>query len=198
MVDAITDRFPAASGPGQRRHLLRDHQPAAGGPGDRRRSATSCWSSGRPTRSNSRRLVETAERAGTPAYLVDGPEDIELGWLAGVEPIGITAGRVRAACVVVRPRLSSRRWPGLWPAVDITRTHRCAAASPSQIRPAQGGLEKLMTMPLRQSLRVGTYLMRQKLARQDKFPLLVELEPLFACNLKCAGCGKIQQPASPC
>jgi hopanoid biosynthesis associated radical SAM protein HpnH len=53
-----------------------------------------------------------------------------------------------------------------------------------------------MTMPLRQSLRVGSYLMRQKLARREKFPLIVELEPLFACNLKCAGCGKIQQPAS--
>ncbi|HEY2550021.1 MAG TPA: adenosyl-hopene transferase HpnH [Streptosporangiaceae bacterium] len=53
-----------------------------------------------------------------------------------------------------------------------------------------------MSMPLRQSLRVGAYLLRQKLARRDKFPLLVELEPLFACNLKCAGCGKIQQPAS--
>ena len=51
-----------------------------------------------------------------------------------------------------------------------------------------------MTMPLRQSVRIGAYLMRQKLARRDKFPLLVELEPLFACNLKCAGCGKIQQP----
>src|SRR5579859_1011571 len=51
-----------------------------------------------------------------------------------------------------------------------------------------------MTMPLRQSMRIGAYLMRQKLAGKDKFPLLVELEPLFACNLKCAGCGKIQQP----
>jgi hopanoid biosynthesis associated radical SAM protein HpnH len=51
-----------------------------------------------------------------------------------------------------------------------------------------------MTMPLRQSLRIGAYLMRQKIAGKDKFPLLVELEPLFACNLKCAGCGKIQQP----
>src|ERR1700729_4545697 len=51
-----------------------------------------------------------------------------------------------------------------------------------------------MPMPLRQSLRVGSYLMRQKLAGKKKFPLLVELEPLFACNLKCAGCGKIQQP----
>ncbi len=51
-------------------------------------------------------------------------------------------------------------------------------------------------MPLRQSVRVGTYLMRQKLSRREKFPLIVELEPLFACNLKCAGCGKIQEPAS--
>src|SRR5258707_51336 len=51
-------------------------------------------------------------------------------------------------------------------------------------------------MPLRQSLRIGAYLMGQKLARKDKFPLIVELEPLFACNLACAGCGKIQEPAS--
>src|ERR1700720_842322 len=52
----------------------------------------------------------------------------------------------------------------------------------------------LMSVSLRQSMRIGSYLMRQKLARNAKFPLLVELEPLFASNLKCAGCGKIQQP----
>ncbi|HWD03752.1 MAG TPA: adenosyl-hopene transferase HpnH [Amycolatopsis sp.] len=51
-----------------------------------------------------------------------------------------------------------------------------------------------MAMPLRQSVRLGSYLMKQKLLRKEKFPLLVELEPLFACNLKCAGCGKIAQP----
>ena len=51
-----------------------------------------------------------------------------------------------------------------------------------------------MSVSLRQSLRIGSYLMRQKLSGNKKFPLLVELEPLFACNLKCAGCGKIQQP----
>ena len=51
-------------------------------------------------------------------------------------------------------------------------------------------------MPLRQSIRLGSFLMKQKLLRRDKFALLVELEPLFACNLKCAGCGKIAQPAS--
>lgn len=53
-----------------------------------------------------------------------------------------------------------------------------------------------MAMPLRQSIRVGTYLFEQKmLRRREKFPLIVELEPLFACNLKCEGCGKIQHPA---
>jgi hopanoid biosynthesis associated radical SAM protein HpnH len=51
-----------------------------------------------------------------------------------------------------------------------------------------------MAMPLRQSIRLGSYLLKQKLLRKEKFPLLVELEPLFACNLKCGGCGKIAQP----
>src|SRR5580698_5090729 len=53
-----------------------------------------------------------------------------------------------------------------------------------------------MSMPLRVSMRIGAHLMKQKLAGNKKFPLLVELEPLFACNLKCNGCGKIQHPAS--
>src|SRR5215210_1145578 len=51
-----------------------------------------------------------------------------------------------------------------------------------------------MPVPLRQSVRIASYLARQRLARREKFPLLVELEPLFQCNLACAGCGKIQQP----
>ena len=53
-----------------------------------------------------------------------------------------------------------------------------------------------MTMPLRQSLRIGAYILGRKLRRIRRFPLLVELEPLFACNLACAGCGKIQHPAN--
>jgi len=51
-----------------------------------------------------------------------------------------------------------------------------------------------MGVPLRQSIKVGTYMARQKLAGREKFPLIVELEPLFACNLACNGCGKIQHP----
>ena len=51
-----------------------------------------------------------------------------------------------------------------------------------------------MAVPLRQNLTVAAYLCRQKIARRKRFPLIVELEPLFACNLACPGCGKIQYP----
>jgi hopanoid biosynthesis associated radical SAM protein HpnH len=51
-----------------------------------------------------------------------------------------------------------------------------------------------MAVAIRQSTRMGWYLLRQRLARREKFPLIVELEPLFQCNLACSGCGKIQHP----
>jgi hopanoid biosynthesis associated radical SAM protein HpnH len=51
-----------------------------------------------------------------------------------------------------------------------------------------------MAIPLRQGARLGWYLFNQKIRKREKFPLIVELEPLFACNLHCIGCGKIQQP----
>src|ERR1700692_4975138 len=47
---------------------------------------------------------------------------------------------------------------------------------------------------MRPGSRMGWYLMRQRLAKREKFPLIVELEPLFQCNLACSGCGKIQHP----
>ena len=51
-----------------------------------------------------------------------------------------------------------------------------------------------MPVPVRQTMRIGAYIMKQKFARRERFPLLVELEPLYQCNLACEGCGKIQQP----
>jgi hopanoid biosynthesis associated radical SAM protein HpnH len=47
---------------------------------------------------------------------------------------------------------------------------------------------------MRQNLRVASYILRQRLARRDKYPLVLQLEPLYQCNLACAGCGKIQHP----
>ncbi len=51
-----------------------------------------------------------------------------------------------------------------------------------------------MSIPLRQKVKVGTYLMSQRLRRVEKFPLVLQLEPLYQCNQECAGCGKIQHP----
>jgi hopanoid biosynthesis associated radical SAM protein HpnH len=53
-----------------------------------------------------------------------------------------------------------------------------------------------MSVPFRQSLSIGAYLIKNRIKRRDKFALVLELEPLFACNLACQGCGKIQHPAS--
>ena len=52
-----------------------------------------------------------------------------------------------------------------------------------------------MAVPFRQAARIGWYAINQRyIKRRDKFPLVIELEPLFACNLACNGCGKIQHP----
>ena len=42
---------------------------------------------------------------------------------------------------------------------------------------------------------VATYVLKQKLHRRKRYPFVLMLEPLFRCNLACAGCGKIQYPA---
>jgi len=49
-----------------------------------------------------------------------------------------------------------------------------------------------MSIPLRQKVAVAAYLMRKRMRGIKKFPLVLQLEPLYQCNLECAGCGKIQ------
>jgi hopanoid biosynthesis associated radical SAM protein HpnH len=51
-----------------------------------------------------------------------------------------------------------------------------------------------MAVPFRQTAKVAAYIVEQQLRRKDKYALVLELEPLFQCNLACAGCGKIQHP----
>ena len=52
-----------------------------------------------------------------------------------------------------------------------------------------------MTVPLNLALRVGAYVVKQHLLGRKRYPLVLMLEPLFRCNLACAGCGKIDYPA---
>ncbi len=52
-----------------------------------------------------------------------------------------------------------------------------------------------MGVPISQMWTVATYVLGQKLRGRKRYPLVLQLEPLFRCNLACAGCGKIQYPA---
>jgi len=51
-----------------------------------------------------------------------------------------------------------------------------------------------VAIPLIQQVRVGAYILKQRLLGNGKYPLVLMLEPLFRCNLACAGCGKIDYP----
>ncbi len=51
-----------------------------------------------------------------------------------------------------------------------------------------------MGLPLQQTARIGSYVMKNTLKGVKRYPLVLMLEPLFRCNLACAGCGKIDYP----
>jgi len=52
-----------------------------------------------------------------------------------------------------------------------------------------------MAVPISQMWTVASYVLKQKIKGNKRYPLVLMLEPLFRCNLSCAGCGKIQYPA---
>ena len=51
-----------------------------------------------------------------------------------------------------------------------------------------------MDIPFLKEAKIGAYILRQRLAGRKRYPLVLMLEPLFRCNLACAGCGKIDYP----
>jgi hopanoid biosynthesis associated radical SAM protein HpnH len=51
-----------------------------------------------------------------------------------------------------------------------------------------------MAIPYFKEIKIGAYLLKQKLMGRERYPLVLMLEPLFRCNLACAGCGKIDYP----
>jgi 4-hydroxy-3-methylbut-2-enyl diphosphate reductase len=65
---------------------------------------------GSPNSSNSNRLRELSERLGTPAYLIDGAEDLQQGWFAGAARIGITAGASAPEVLVLGVVQKLREW----------------------------------------------------------------------------------------
>src|SRR6187401_2279433 len=53
-----------------------------------------------------------------------------------------------------------------------------------------------MRVPFLKEMRIGAYILKQKLSGRKRYPLVLMLEPLFRCNLACVGCGKIDYPDS--
>jgi len=49
-------------------------------------------------------------------------------------------------------------------------------------------------IPVGQAVRIGGYVLKQHMSGRKRYPLVLMLEPLFRCNLACAGCGKIDYP----
>ena len=91
VIDALSARFPAIDGPRKDDicYATQNRQDAV------KQLASACdlvLVVGSPNSSNSNRLRELSERMGTPAYLIDGADEILPQWLEGVKHIGITAG----------------------------------------------------------------------------------------------------------
>jgi hopanoid biosynthesis associated radical SAM protein HpnH len=53
-----------------------------------------------------------------------------------------------------------------------------------------------MGIPIAEVFAVARYVLKQRIARRERYPFVLMLEPLFRCNLSCTGCGKIQYPSS--
>ncbi len=145
--------------------------------------------------SNSNRLREIGEELGKPAYLIDDADALQPGWFEGVELVGVTAG-ASAPETLVQGVLEGLRQFG---EIDIS-THEGVAEDvrfrfPAQL-PSCGRLKDCgMAVPLNQAIRVGAYVLKQHMIGRKRYPLVLMLEPLFRCNLACAGCGKIDYPA---
>ncbi len=128
VIDALRTRFPAIGGPRKDDicYATQNRQDAV------KQLADDCdvvLVVGSPNSSNSNRLRELAERMATPAYLIDGAEDLQKSWFDGVERIGITAGasapEVLVRGVIQQLQAWARRVPMSWPAAKRTSPSRC-------------------------------------------------------------------------
>jgi 4-hydroxy-3-methylbut-2-enyl diphosphate reductase len=91
VIDALRSKFPAIIGPKKDDicYATQNRQDALKKLAD---ESDMILVVGSPNSSNSNRLREIAEKRGTPAYLIDGAEDIRAEWLEGKQCVGVTAG----------------------------------------------------------------------------------------------------------
>lgn len=135
VVDALKERFPQADGPSSEDicYATTNRQNAVRAVAA---DADLVLVVGSNNSSNSKRLVEVAERSGTPAYLVDDPAGIDLDWLVDARTIGLTAG-ASAPPALVSEVIEALR--GLGP-VEVTErsvtTESVHFTLPKEVRPS--------------------------------------------------------------
>src|ERR1044071_8247221 len=78
--------------------------------------------------------------------------------------------------------------PGIWNGLRPVWRSKDSAAK------RKGKKEPLVGIPLKQIIEVGSYIVKKELSGAKRYPLVLMMEPLFRCNLACAGCGKIDYP----
>ena len=133
VIDALRARFPNIGGPRKDDicYATQNRQDAV------KQLADECdvvLVVGSPNSSNSNRLRELAERMSTPAYLIDGAEDLQKSWFDGVERIGITAG-ASAPEVLVRGVIEQLRAWGATGAEELDgREENITFSMPKELR----------------------------------------------------------------
>jgi 4-hydroxy-3-methylbut-2-enyl diphosphate reductase len=133
VIDALRQRFPNVGGPRKDDicYATQNRQDAV------KQLAVECdlvLVVGSPNSSNSNRLRELAERIGTPAYLIDGAEDLKREWFEGINKIGITAG-ASAPEVLVRGVIQQLREWGATGAEELEgRPENITFSMPKELR----------------------------------------------------------------
>lgn len=139
VIDALRERFPAIRGPRKDDicYATQNRQDAV------KRLAQHCdlvLVVGSPNSSNSNRLKEIAVKQDKPAYLIDGPQDIQREWLDGVEHIGVTAGASAPEVLVESVIGQLQDWGALSVASDGGEPESVVFALPKDLtRAASGG-----------------------------------------------------------
>lgn len=136
VIDALRARFPSIGGPRKDDicYATQNRQDAV------KQLAADCdvvLVVGSPNSSNSNRLRELAERLNTPAYLIDGAEDLQREWFDGKQCIGITAG-ASAPDVLVRGVITRLQEWGAEEAVEVEgRPENVTFSMPKELRVRQ-------------------------------------------------------------
>jgi len=133
VIDALREKFPRILGPRKDDicYATTNRQDAV------RQLALECdlvLVVGSANSSNSNRLRELAERCGTPAYLIDGPEQLERDWVSGCQVVGVTAGASAPEVLVEQVVQQLRDWGAQLPQESVGMPENVTFSLPKGLR----------------------------------------------------------------